>query len=196
MRFLVFLFLCLFLNACGGPRYEIRYRYLPSQDLPCVKSCEEKFLRCKEEIRREREKCLENSRKEALKLYQEALKAYKKELKTYRERLALYQEEISTFQEKEETLRADYQFFKKMCREKDEGYACSRAKELRKRLKKLAAERPSPPEKPVKPRIEDFLDPLTALCPEGKACEEQFQKCFLACGGALIPERICVENCQ
>ncbi len=195
MRKYFVVFWIFLLCACGGPKYEIRYRYLPPEDPACLRTCEEKFSRCKESFRQERQKCLERSRKEAVKLYEEALKEYERDLALYQERLSLYRKEMLAFREKEAALRGDYRFFKKTCEERNEQYACLRAQELRKILKEMAGEKPSRPEKPSKPRLEEFLAPLRELCREEKLCEERFQKCFLACGGTLVPERICVKNC-
>ncbi len=194
----VFWLAFLFLLGCGGPKYVVRYRYLPPVDpgaRKCLKECERKFQACEKRCQKEQEDCRRRARQEAVKLYQEMLKTYRQELRAYRERSRLYHRELTLWNDEYRRLYEDYLFFKKACQEEEDERACRRRRELERHLEALEHEKPLKPREPREPRLEDISRKLAASCKKDCGCQKAYDNCFLSCGGKLIPEKFCVENC-
>jgi len=193
---LVFL---LFLTACGRPQYVVRYQYLPPQSpeaRSCLKDCERRFERCKEECLKKQNECRRQARSQAEKLYRRSLKTYQEELNLYRKRYRLYHQELVAWNDSFRRLYEDYLFFKKNCQKERDDYACRRYREIRKHLDALETQRPLRPKEPKAPDLEKIMKGLLSSCLEDCGCQEKYNYCFLSCGGKLLPKKFCLENCQ
>ncbi|WP_022854017.1 hypothetical protein [Thermodesulfatator atlanticus] len=199
MRFILLLVLPFLLGACGGPKYVIKERYLAPMGLSgeiCLKECQQKFEKCQQNCQKEYQKCLAAVRVEAKEIYQKELLSYQNTLTTYEEELRLYRLKLSRYQENLNRLKEDYQFFKKICKRDKDQFACRRKDELAKKLARLKGQRPIAPLKPKRPSLTAIITELSATCVSDCGCKDLYDKCFLSCGGSIIPEKICVENCD
>ncbi|OAG28451.1 hypothetical protein [Thermodesulfatator autotrophicus] len=187
------------LSACGGPEYIIKNHYILPADTsssPCIKDCQEKFENCQKACEAQYHACLSDVRQKATSLYEKELKKYREELNIYQDETNLFQQKLALYLEKLKELSDDYHFFEKICQEKQDKYACSRQEELKKKISRLKQEKPSHPLKPVEPDLEDIIKKLTATCSRDCGCQKIYDHCFISCGGTIIPEKFCVENCQ
>lgn len=199
MRIGIGLILLLCISACGGPKYVVKYHYLPpteAEGRACLKKCDEDFLRCEKRCEEKEEACQREARQEASRLYQKLLEAYQEEVKAYRERLSLYRQELVHWNEDYRRLYEEYLFFKKACKKEKDDYACKRRRELERSLKSLEDEKPSPPKEPQPPKLEEIQRELAASCKQDCRCQKNYDHCFLQCGGKIIPERFCLEGCS
>ncbi len=188
----------LFLLGCGGPKYVVKYRYLPPEGKgarACLKECETRFQACERRCQKERETCRQRVRQEATRLYQKELKTYREALKAYQRRQRLYYRELTLWHDEYRRLYEDYLFFKKACQKEKDDYACRRRRELERHLEALENEKPQEPKEPRAPELSRLLNELAASCPKDCGCQKDYDHCFLRCGGRLVPERFCLENC-
>jgi len=195
-RLLTGVFLLL-VAGCGGPEFSVSYRFVPPPDgRECLKKCDEKLTRCRAECRREREECLERVRKEARDIYAKELETYNRALEAYQRAYTAYQRELLEWNRNYRELYADYLYFKKKCKKTKDYFVCRRADDLEEALETLSETKPQPPEKPAKPDLSDIVRELSLSCPTDCGCKEEYDACFTSCGGKIIPERICVKNCN
>jgi len=198
-RFLIVVLFLFVLAGCGGPKFVVKYRYVPPENhnaQNCLKSCEEKFNKCQMNCKKFYNECLKEAYNNAIKLYQELLKSYNVELKAYAEECRVYSEELSSWNDRYRKIYRDYLFFKKVCNKDHDKYACRRKKDLEKELNAMEREKPERPVRPVKPDLDRLVNRLSLKCLNNCGCQRIYDNCFVSCGGKLYPEKFCVENCK
>jgi len=183
--------------GCGGPEFSVSYRFIPPQGGgSCLKACEEKLSDCNSRCAERRERCLERAREEAKEVYAKELEAYKGELLAYQRAYSAYQRELLNWNRSYRELYRDYIYFKERCKKGKDYLVCRRADELEEALETLNQVKPQPPRRPVKPELSEVIRELSLTCPSDCGCRDEYEACFTSCGGKIIPERICVKNCN
>jgi hypothetical protein len=183
--------------GCGGPEFSVSYRFVPPPEgKECLKGCEEKYSECRLKCSEEHSRCMERVRREASRIYEKELLAYQKELTAYQKAYDAYQRELLNWNRNYRELYRDYLYFKSKCKKTKDYFACQRKEDLEEALETLSNTKPKPPQKPVKPSLSDVVRELSLSCPTDCGCKEQYDACFTSCGGKIIPERICVKNCN
>ncbi len=187
------------MSACGGPKYVVKNRYIPPivvKDNSCLHICEEKFESCQKACENQYQSCMADVRLKAINIYEKDIAKYEKQLAVYQEEMRFFRQKITEYQENFKKLNDDFRFFKRICQEKQDRYACLRQKELKKEIYHFKQNKPFRPIRPKKPNLEIIIKKLMITCHRDCGCQEIYDRCFLSCGGTIIPEKICVENCQ
>ncbi len=185
-----------FLISCGGPKYAVKYSYIPGSDYSCLKECQRERSSCVNRCEERYNRCVLSAQKRAFEVYKRELSNYRRRLDEYNRLLEIYQRELSVWSSNYEQMKKDYAFFREICLKEKNSYACSRADELKKKLREEKYDRPIRPLKPVPPDLGSIISKLSSICKKDCCCEELYNSCFVSCGGKLILYRFCVENCR
>ncbi len=185
-----------FLVSCGGPRYAVEFSYIPGKDYSCLKECQKRRENCVAKCEERYNRCVLSAQKKAVDLYEKELSSYRKKLEEYDRLLRIYQKELSVWSSNYEQMKKDYVFFREICLKEKKNYACSRADEIKRKLREEKYKRPIKPLKPVRPDLGTIVSKLSSLCKRDCCCEELYNSCFVSCGGKLVPHRFCIENCK
>ncbi len=190
--------LSIFLFSCGGPTFNVAYKYVPPKDNKnCLIRCKEEYNKCNLNCKKEYQNCLDDARKRAEEIYKKELENYSKELSTYNEAYTTYQRDLLEWNRNYRKLYKDYLFFKKECKKhKHDYYICDRKYQLEEALDTLNRTKPNPPEKPKKPNFSEILSELSSSCSMDCGCDEKYRVCFTSCGGEVVPYKYCVKNCK
>ncbi|MEO2083430.1 MAG: hypothetical protein ABGX12_05365 [Desulfurobacteriaceae bacterium] len=183
--------------SCGAPKFAVKYEYIPpNNNEACLKKCRISYTECQKKCIEEEKECKKNIRTEAERLYRESLLTYRKELESYTKALSSYRAELLDWNNEFRKIYDDYSFFRNACRKEKDKYACRREKELKEELENLEREKPTPPARPKRPSLTEILEKLERSCRRSCNCGEEFDRCFISCGGKLRPVRFCIENCE
>ena len=199
MKKLLYATVCLGLifTSCGSPRYVVKYKYVPPQDSKeCLKSCERRFEECQKSCNEKYQRCVDSSWEEARKIYKEELQLYREKLNNYNLKRKEYLNDVIEWNERIKKVYRDYRFFSSLCKRRKERFACERKQELRELLDTLQEEKPIEPQKPEEPSLNRIFQQISSRCSADCNCKELFDNCFVSCGGTLIPNRMCIENCE
>lgn len=140
---------------------------------------------------------MKNAEDKAFKSYNELLKIYQHELKSYFFAYDVYQKKLIEWNRNYRKLYKDYVYFKEQCKKhKHNYYVCERKYQLEEVLDTLNDKKPEPPQEPKAPDFSSILSELSSACKKDCGCEEAFRTCFTACGGKVVPYRLCVKNCK
>jgi len=187
------------LSSCGGPTFKVAYRYVPPSDekgRACAERCYRQFEECQSRCRESYEACLAQVRSRAVSVYEKALSLYGEELNAYQKSYSAYQNALLNWNRNYRLLYRDYEYFKRLCKKSKDYSACRRGDELEEALETLNEKKPVPPERPRKPDLQQIVRELSAACSADCGCQRSYEDCFTACGGKVVPEKFCVENCK
>jgi hypothetical protein len=198
----VFLLTCsLFFFGCS-PKYIVKNEYIPSTNdgfQACIKECETQRSSCNGAFAAQVQDCKNQASLRAKDIYKLELIEYEKKYVRYKESLSDYYEKKHVIERKEGLIRRDYRYFMRKCqdsREYYDRYACKRARDLRQTLDFYRRQKPYKPLAPEKPTFSKIYEEESVLCSFKNQCESLYDKCYLSCGGEIVPHKICIENCE
>lgn len=190
--------LLLFLTGCA-PRYVIQNEYITSASAsfaPCVERCSVSQQTCQTQCQQRYQLCLDEAYAKAKAVEQEELKAYEHEYGRYRMDFSFFQSDMYRWRRDFDDVSRDFNYFQKRCTKDKEVSACQKRDELRRYLNRLNYERPREPRMPMRPSFEQILLNQQTFCSTDCGCEQAYDGCFTACGGRVIPHKICIEYCD
>jgi hypothetical protein len=197
-----FLFTCsLFFFGCS-PKYIVKNEYVPSIKSGfnvCLQECETKRSSCNGAFMAKVQDCKNQASLRAKDIYKLESIEYKKKYISYQESLHRYLDKKRVLERKTQLIRRDYHYFVNKCKETREyydRYACTRARDLRQTLQYYREQKPYRPLAPEKPIFSKIYENESTLCSLNSQCESLYDKCYLSCGGKIVPHKICIENCD
>ncbi len=171
MKFLVIALFPLVLSACASPRYQSVKRYEPPAGAQaCLSECDGRAHACRSVCQARYQQCVQDTGPEVRARYEQAIAQYEAALAAYRWELDRYRMDLM--------LGWGY------------GYG-----------------HPDwgawgwfpmyPPPRPPRPPNPDreAAAVIAARCDRDCGCEATYDGCFLACGGRIVHETVCVAHC-
>lgn len=193
----LFLFFALFLLTGCGPKYVVQKEYAIGQGQEaCVAQCQVRQESCVLGCQERLEACQAHASERARDRFYEASKQFKQDEAHYQLQWRSYRENRIAYDYLASQLHNDYRFFTLTCKDKKDAYACARAKELAVFQKNLVRQEPLAPLTPLAPNLAQILEQEVAGCDKSCGCSEGFDGCFVACGGSVVLQSICVERCN
>ncbi|MDD3324402.1 MAG: hypothetical protein PHN38_04720 [Sulfurospirillaceae bacterium] len=189
-----FVILALFLTGCG-PKYILKNEYSIStspQAKECVNGCS--FL--KQTCEKNYQTCLNSAYERAKQVESEEIAVYHKEYDRYLFDFEGYRQERHRWEFDFDVIKRDAHYFDIRCVSSKDSYACHRANELERALRRMERNRPFPPPMPLKPSFGSILSQQQETCLAQFDCMREYDSCFVGCGGEVRTYKVCVENCK
>ncbi len=199
MKVVIFALGFLFLLSGCAPVYVVKNQYTPPADKNsqvCLQQCVQQKQTCKQRCAEDYSDCLSYAYDSAKKIQAKSDITYKKRYDRYLEKLNEYNLNIFDWQNRYDQRYSDWKYFSDKCTSNADRYACDREDELRHAIKKLRRTRPREPREPKYITFDEIVKTQQQKCSKKCACDDLFDSCFVSCGGAITPQRICVENCD
>lgn len=190
--------IALFFVGCG-PRYVIKNEYIPpslASSSKCLEHCS--FVRqgCQAQCQQNYQYCLDDAYDKAKAVEISELRAYDVAYMRYRMDWTQYQHRLHDWERAYHEYSRDLSHYQAQCEREKKSPACHKRDEISARLKHLKHDRPREPWVPSRPSFEHILAEQQSYCSTNCGCDQAYDGCFVGCGGAVIPHKICVENCD
>jgi len=197
---LVWLFLAtLLLTACAAPRWQTVYQYEPptgGEGAACAQRCVDNQQACRLEREDRYQHCLERADSTARDGFEALMSRYELEMRAYFADLARYKMERDRYEHRRTHLAYEKSHYERRCKEDArDRTACELAEKARRELKHLERHRPLAPARPERPSLADEVSKARASCARNCGCIETYNACYAACGGRVIPQQRCIDNC-
>lgn len=197
-RWLVISFSILFLVGCA-PTYKVQKHYIFPNDnasKKCLDNCRIKKDICKRDCETNYKKCLDSAYEKAQDIYSLSDMEYQRKYNEYRNDFNRYYISLSVWQRSYDQSYKDFIYFSKQCKKFKQKYACKRKIELDYTLRRLLETKPKEPTKPTRSSFEEILSKQQLYCKNNCECDDEYDICFNGCGGKIVVEKICIENCK
>lgn len=192
------LFLLIF-TACS-PKYIIKTHYtLPTdaQGKACVQTCSNEQKVCQAHCNQKQNACLVTAKKSATDAFPALMYEYEGVLSAYYTEMDRYELVMRSWERELRNVDRDYHHYRNACQGKPKNsYECRRAYELDGELRSIESSEPISPVRPIKPTLANEIKQAQKNCSNECGCIKSYDTCFVACGGKLDYEKICVENCK
>lgn len=188
----------LLFTGCG-PRYIIKNQYIPPVggiSKGCLDNCSSIRNSCQVQCQRQHQYCLDDAYGRAKAVEQDELRAYDMAYSRYLMDFSHFKNDFHNWERDYNDYSRDYDHYRYQCEREKDRYACEKRDEIANRLKHLKKDKPREPWVPVKPSFEQILVTQQSACNTSCGCDESYDGCFVGCGGQVIPQKICVENCN
>jgi len=190
----------LFFTACS-PKYVIKTLYTQpttNQGKTCVKECNVKRKTCQIHCNQKRDDCLEHAKKRAKANFPSILDEYNHVMYQYEIEINRYDVAISSWNRRHIRLEEQFKTYRELCDKKKnkKSYECRRAREIDRELESVDAVEPKSPPRPNKPILSEEIKIAQKSCSNKCGCKDEYNNCFVSCGGVLDYKKICVENCK
>lgn len=182
-----------------GPRYVVKNNYIPPTSgnaKECLSICEQSSQLCQKSCQSRYQICLDSAMIKAQEIEQRERKEYDIAYQRYQMDYMIYQREFHRWKRDYNNYSRDLSYFHNLCERERDGNACRKRDDLRRYLSRLSHERPEEPWIPARPTYEQILVNQQSFCTTQCGCEQQYDTCFVGCGGQVIPYKMCVENCD
>ena len=183
LRFIAFIFLLLFLQACS-PVYKVVYDYQPPSSKHGQKKLEQCYIdkkSCLERCNQKNRLCKQKAKLEAKREYQQRLFDYRSKLSTYNYKMR-----------KKDDLEERFTFYQDVCKTKQDKYACTKATDYESKLRELKYLY-----KPTKPNEYNiYTNIVQNSCQENCGCDDLFRSCYISAGGYVSSHKVCIRNCD
>lgn len=187
------------LTACAGPRWQTVYQYEPpagGEGVACAQRCVDKQQACRFECEDRHQHCLDRADSAARDGFDELMYRYDLEMRAYYADQARYEVEWDHYEHRRAHLAHEKSRFDRRCKEDArDRTACELAEKARRELKHLERHRPLAPSRPYRPSLADEIAEARAGCSRDCGCIETYNACYAACGGRVIPQQRCIDNC-
>ena len=190
--------IAVFLVGCA-PKYVTKVQYVPSLTdgfSQCVSKYEQEKILCNQNCSENYQVCLDNAFQRAQDIYQVELSKYSKIYDDYLSRLREYRNYKYDFDRKYRILKDDYYYFSNECNKKKSGFTCRRAHELKDALFIMKRDRLRRPIQPRKPSLNTIIKNQQSFCKSDCGCLKDYDRGYENCGGQIIVQKYCVENCD
>jgi len=190
----------LLLTACS-PKYVVKTVYIqPStkQEKVCVQECNVKRQTCQIHCNQKRDNCLVEAEKKAKESFPSMLDEYDYIMHQYEREQNRYEVEIASWDRNHHHLEEKFQTYRRLCDNKKDrkSYECRRAREIDSELESIEAIEPTAPPHPHEPILAEEIKKAQSSCSNNCGCQDDYDNCFVSCGGTLDYKKICVENCN
>lgn len=198
MRAFIYLFVLVFFVGCG-PKYVIKNSYQAPKDknsLECTKICASTKQSCDKICTKKYETCKQDAYNRAKEISNIEFIKYNEEYTLYQDELRVYRNKKFTWDRNFNSKYRDYKYFSKKCSRKSDKYSCVRQGELSVELRILKRRKPIIPFVPLKPSFNNIYENELKSCNKTCNCQNEYDNCFINCGGTITPYKICVSNCD
>ena len=192
------LFLILFLSGCV-PRYTIKHLYIPpvgTKAKQCLQTCKDERVACDIKCQDSYNNCLNKAFLRAKDIKGIEDTNYDKAYESYLQKLNEYKNHMLSWQSEYDKDRSDWSYFQSKCKNRHDRYACSRVNELSWTLRKMINIKPKEPQAPIKKSFVQILKNEQKVCKSDCGCQNDYDTCFLNCGGEIQLKKICIANCD
>ncbi len=196
--FIITMGVFIFFVGCA-PQYAIKNQYIPpikSKSNICLKNCALDKQACQTRCEEDYSDCLSYANERAKKIQVRSDENYKKRYARYLTRLNDYNLNIFDWQNRYDERYSDWKYFNDKCSKNGDKYACDREEDLRYIIRKLKINRPREPREPRYISFDEILAKQQKTCSRKCGCQDNYDSCFLSCGGEIVPHKICVKNCD
>ncbi len=186
------------LFACS-PEYKIVHDYIPPHDnrgLTCIdRKCSANRQQCQFQCNEGFKTCLIDQEEIARDNFPEQLSDYYHQMDIYHVKMEQYHHEYERYQQRNRHLRHLQDKALKFCQQKKiEKHQCSDFHHFKKKRNKLY--QPYAPSEPMKPSLTNSIHHMQQSCTHNCQCDQQFDKCYIGCGGKVNSRKVCIENCN
>lgn len=194
----ILILLALFLVGCS-PKYVVKKQYIAPKDKSfagCVKTCEIEKKVCDQDCKNQYDTCLNNAYSRSKDISNIEFVKYNEYYEEYLLKLRDYKSYRYRFDKNYLMIKDDYKYFHKQCVKTKEYYACHRKTELKNKMIKMRHNRMVHPQEPLKPSFQAILKDQQSFCKSDCGCSDSFDRCYINCGGEIVPYKFCVKNCD
>ena len=188
----------LFISGCA-PQYAVKNIYIPpvgQKAKQCINECTNIRNKCQSRCNIQYNQCLNDAYERAKDIKAIMDKRYKRKYNKYLKRLSDYNLKIFDWQNEYDKNYKDWNYFRKQCKISQDRYACDRENDLRYIIKRMLINKPKEPRPPVQKSFNEIVSNEQSHCKNECGCKEDFDICFLNCGGEIQMRKICVKNCE
>lgn len=181
------------------PKYVIKNQYKPANNanfVQCSQSCNLQRQTCQENADFEYKICSQDAHNRAKDISNLEFLAYEKEYQQYLDAMNSYRRIHTSWKREFNFTYKDFVYFQEQCKTRKEKYACYRERELDKALKYMRHYKPILPQEPNKPSFQSIYKKELKNCLKSSKCDSEYDKCYISCGGEVIPHKVCVSNCD
>ena len=94
-------------------------------------------------------------------------------------------------------LKYDYNYFKKQCKsKKKDSYECQKKEYFKSNLERAKYRKPKEPEAIKIISLDQLIKNEQRICHNSCSCTKRYDRCFSNCGGKIIFQKFCVQNCD
>ncbi|WP_024954200.1 hypothetical protein [Sulfurospirillum arcachonense] len=194
----ILILLALFLVGCS-PKYVVKKQYIPKKEKSfagCVQTCEVEKSVCKQDCKNQFDFCMSDAYTRSKDISNIEFLKYDEEYEEYLLKLSDYKRHRHQFDRNYRKVENDYRYFRKRCARTKKHYPCYREHELNKKLLHMRSNVIVYPVAPIKPSFEAILVKQQSFCKSNCGCDESFDRCYVECGGAVVPYKFCIKNCD
>ncbi|NOX16066.1 MAG: hypothetical protein GXP61_08600 [Epsilonproteobacteria bacterium] len=187
------------LFAGCAPKYVLQKHYITPKNMNFEKfsqECSSNRAICQDTCRANLDSCLSRAYDRAKNILVVSNKNYEKKYQRYLARMNDYNFNIIDWQSRYDKDYRDWQYFRDICRKKNDRYACDREDDLRYIVKNEIRNRPKEPKEPRSASFEEILSTQQKVCTQNCGCQEDFDICFTKNGGIIKSNKECIENCD
>ena len=195
---IILVFITIFLVGCA-PRYVTKVQHVPSKSdnfSQCLSKYEQEKTVCNQDCSANYQFCLDSAYKRSQDIYGIELAEYNVAYEDYLFEFRRYKNHLYRFNKKYRAIQSDYNYFSNECKTKKGNYTCRRKNELINALKILKRDKPRIPKMPKKPFLNKISRNQQSFCKSDCGCSRNFDIGYENCGGQVIFQRFCVENCD
>jgi len=192
----IFLLFVLTIFISCSPKYKLEKIYHPPADRICLEKCHTDYQKCQNTCQKNYTDCLEKSIKRAKTIYSQLQKEYEIKITKYYKDYDLYLQKSEDYTNQLKSLKESYRFYERLCAQYKDKESCQKKDKVKKYIKQLEINRPSPPKKPAEVEFNSILEIERKACSCDCGCKEIFDACYQSCGGKVEIKKICVEHCD
>ncbi|MBF0264713.1 MAG: hypothetical protein HQL46_05525 [Gammaproteobacteria bacterium] len=197
IQFSIIILTVLSLFACS-PQYKIVNEYIAPEANSgklCVKQCYIENKSCNKKCDQKHNLCLAEKEKLARENFDQKLHEYHYSLEDYELDIGHYYAEKRLYELQLDSLETKKQNALLKCKLKHiDKKDCYAYKNLKHDSKMMTE--PFKPHKPHKPSLVNEITLYQDLCVKDCFCSNVFSKCYIACGGKIISNKVCISNCK
>jgi hypothetical protein len=188
----------LLICSCA-PKYKIVHDYTPptsTYGLSCLnKQCHKQNLYCQNLCLEQYTHCQQLQEQNAIDDFNQILGEYYAKLELHQSKLDLYFQKQKIYLQDKKFLKRKQKHALEQCESKQlNKHNCPNYKKFKKKLKKL--NKPYKPHKPFKPTLRQTIVDYQKFCHNDCQCKENFNQCYVGCGGQVNSRKICIDNCD
>lgn len=194
----ILILLAIFFVGCS-PKYVTKNHYIAPEEKGfgvCVNQCEQEKKICEQDCSNMYQGCLDNAYLRAKDISAVEMIKFDKAYENYLLQLGDYRIYQHKFDKSYIRISRDFNYFKEQCIKTKDKYACERRSELNNTLYNLKHNKIRKPREPRRPSFNRILNKQQSYCKSDCGCSSSFDRCYINCGGEVIPYKFCVENCD
>lgn len=199
MKHLLLILIALFFIACS-PRYEIRTHYTPPTDVEgktCVQSCSNEKNSCQSRCDQQQDQCLATAQQSVQDSFPRIMEEYRIVQSQYLYDMDNYNRDMNAWGNQKARLQQDVNHYRPKCnKDNAKSYECRRSNDAQNELRHMYQSEPEEPNQPVQPTLAEEIARAQESCHNECGCEKAYDTCFSSCGGTVVYEKFCVENCD